>query len=165
MNDQTFEPQTSDEKKFVLHAHRSLSPSGFLIVMGLIGGISFVIGLVFFLLGAWPILGFLGLDVALIYFAFKLNYRSGRMYETISVTREALVLTRFYPSGRRETFDFNPYWARVRCTTDRPDGRTSLRLIEKGKAVLFGQFLTDDERLAFADALSGALVSARGPVF
>lgn len=140
------ETQSPDEKRFILQPHRSLSPTGFLILMALIGGVSFVIGLVFFMLGAWPILGFFGLDVALVYFAFRLNYRSGRIYETVSLTREALVLTRFYPSGQRETFGFNPYWARVRCTTDRPDGRTSLRLIEKGKGVLFGQFLTDDER-------------------
>lgn len=133
--------------------------------MSFIGAVCFSMGLVFFLLGAWPIVGFCGLDVLLVYLAFRLNYRAGRIYETISLTREKLILTRVHPSGRQETFGFNPYWARVRCTTDRPDGRTSLRLMERGKAVLFGQFLTDDERREFADALSGALVTTRGAVF
>jgi uncharacterized membrane protein len=53
----------------------------------------------------------------------------------------------------------------VRCTTDRPDGRTSLRIAAQGKEILFGQFLTDDERREVADALTGALVTARGSLF
>ena len=101
------------------------------------------------------------LSVALVYYAFKRNYRDGRLYETITLSPEALKLTRVHPSGRCEEFDFNPYWARVRCTTDRPDGRTSLRLVAQGREILFGQFLTDDERRNLADALTGALISSR----
>jgi uncharacterized membrane protein len=159
------EKQSCKEAQFVLHPHRSLPPSGFLIMMVLIGGVSFVFGLVFVMLGAWPVTGFFGLDVALIYYAFKLNYRSGELYETITLSQEMLKLTRVHPSGRREEFDFNPYWARVRCSVDRPDGRTSLRLAAQGREVLFGQFLTDDERRDVADALTGALVNTRGSRF
>jgi len=164
MTDRPAEKQ-SVEAQFVLHPHRSLPPTGFLILMILVGLVSFVFGLVFFMLGAWPIMGFFGLDVALIYYAFKLNYRAGNIYETIALSPDVLRLTRVHPSGRREEFDFNPYWTRVRCTTDRPDGRTSLRLTAQGKEVSFGRFLTDDERRHFADALTGALVSARGSLF
>jgi uncharacterized membrane protein len=155
------EKQSSKATQFVLHPHRSLPPSGFLIMMVLISLISFVIGMVFFLIGAWPVMGFFGLDVALIYYAFKLNYRSGKLYETITLSPENLRLERVHPSGKREEFDFNPYWARVSCTVDRPDGRTSLRLAAQGKEILFGQFLTDEERRDFADALTGALITSR----
>lgn len=130
--------------------------------MSLISAVSFAIGVAFLMIGAWPVCGFFGLDVALIYWAFKLNYRSGSAYETVSVAPDALTLTRVAPSGRRENHEFNPYWARVKLTTDRPDGRTSLRLAAQGREVLFGQFLTDGERREFADALTGALVTARG---
>jgi uncharacterized membrane protein len=150
---------------FVLHPHRSLSPYGFLILMTTISVISFILGMTFLMMGAWPVMGFFGLDVALIYCAFKWNYRSGRIYETIALSPEILKLTRVHPSGKREEFDFNPYWTRVRCTTDRPDGRTSLRMAAQGKEILFGQFLTDDERREVADALTGALVTARGSLF
>jgi uncharacterized membrane protein len=165
MSDSRAEKQSSGAAQFVLHPHRSLSPRGFLILMSLISAISFVIGVVFYLMGAWPVFGFFGLDVALIYWAFKLNYRSGRMYETVALSPDLLKLTRVHPSGRREEFDFNPYWARVRCTVDRPDGRTSMRLSAQGKEVLFGQFLTDEERRDFTDALTGALVKSRGSLF
>lgn len=165
MTDSLVEMQSSKETRFVLHPYRSLSLGGFRMLMIALGLVSFVVGLVFLLMGAWPVFGFFGLDVALIYYAFKSNYRSGRLYETVTLSPDVLKLTRFHPSGRREEFDFNPYWARVRVSIDHPDGRTSMRLIAQGKEVLFGQFLTDDERRNFADALTGALVTTRGSMF
>ncbi len=165
MIDNRNEMQSSKDAQFVLHPHRSLPPSGFLIMMALISLVSFIVGMVFFLMGAWPIFGFFGLDVVLIYWAFKLNYRSGREYEIVQLTPDLVKLTRVSPSGKREEFEFNPYWARVRCLVDRPDGRTSLWLSAQGRSIRFGKFLTDDERRNFADALTGALVTSRGSKF
>jgi uncharacterized membrane protein len=145
----------------VLTPHRSLGPTGFIVLMAALAGISFATGIAFFLIGAWPVLGFFGLDVALVYVAFKLNYRSGRLYETVELTPAKLTWTRVHPSGRREQFDCNPYWTRVNLR-EWPDGRTDLRLIAQGKELVFGRFLTDDERRQFASALRGALVDARG---
>lgn len=145
----------------MLTPHRSLSPAGFVILMAAVGCTSFVLGMMFLMMGAWPVFGFLGLDVLLIYIAFKLNYRSGRRFELVDVTREQLIVTRVHPCGRRESFDFNPFWARV-LLSEWPDGRTELRLAAHGRELLFGQFLTDDERRDFASALKGALTEARG---
>jgi uncharacterized membrane protein len=144
----------------VLTPHRSLSPAGFLIFMAVLGGLSFVTGMVFLLAGAWPVFGFLGLDAVLILLAFKLNYRSGRLFETVELTRNLLTLTRVHPSGARESFEFNPYWVRV-LLSERPDGRTELRLASHGREYPFARFLTDDERRDFARALTGALGAAR----
>ncbi len=150
-----------DTFRAVLTPHRSLEPRGFLILMGVLSAVSFVAGLVFYLAGAWPVMGFFGLDVALVYFAFKLNYRSGRLYETIEVTPALLTWTRVHPSGRREQFDCNPYWARVNLK-ERTDGRTELRIASQGRELSFGRFLTDDERRDLAAALKDALLTARG---
>jgi len=154
--------QSSTTQRFILHPHRSLTARGFMLLMVFIGLVSFAVGMAFLLMGAWPVFGFFGLDVALIYLAFRLNFRSGRLYETVDVSPEQLVLTRVHPAGRREVFDFNTYWVRLKLSQDRPDGRTSLRLSSQGREVLFGQFLTDDERGELADALGGALLQARG---
>lgn len=158
-----WEPTQAEPGNFraVLTPYRSLSPTGFIVLMAALGGISFVTGIVFLLMGAWPVLGFLGLDVALVYVAFKLNYRSGRLYETLELTPARLTWTRVHPSGRREQFDCNPYWARVNLR-EWPDGRTDLRIISQGKELVLGRFLTDDERRDFATALQGALADARG---
>jgi uncharacterized membrane protein len=145
----------------VLTPYRSLGPSGFLALMIALGAMSFVTGVVFLVAGAWPVLGFFGVDVLLVYIAFKLNYRSGRLYETIDVTPARFTLTRVHPSGRQERFDCNPYWARVKLL-EWPDGRTILSVVSQGTELAFGRFLTDDERRDFASALKEALLAARG---
>ena len=149
-----------DAFRAVLYPHRSLGPTGFLILMTAIGGVSFVTGMAFLLQGAWPVFGFFGLDVALIYAAFKLNYRSGRLYETVELTPETLTITRVHPSGKQESFDFNPYWVRVRLA-ELPQGRTDLRLTSHGQEFAFARFLTDDERRDLSNALAGALAQTR----
>jgi uncharacterized membrane protein len=155
------EPVEADAFRVVLTPYRSLGPKGFIALMVALGAISFITGIAFLLMGAWPVLGFFGLDVALVYVAFKLNYRSGRLYETLELTPAKLTWTRVHPSGRREQFDCNPYWARV-SLREWPDGRTDLRLIAQGKELIFGRFLNDDERRELAAALNGALIDARG---
>ena len=43
----------------VLLPHRSLGRKGFVILMSVISGASFLTGLAFYLRGAWPVMGFL----------------------------------------------------------------------------------------------------------
>ena len=40
-------------------------------------GVSLIVGGYFWALGAWPVFGFFGLDIVLLYGAFRLNYRYG----------------------------------------------------------------------------------------
>jgi uncharacterized membrane protein len=122
--------------------------------------VSFGTGLFFFMLGAWPVIGFMGLDVILIYVAFKLNFRALRLYETVDLTDEALTVTRVAPSGRAQSWSFNPYW--VRLSLQERIGRSSeLSLASHGRKLVFASFLTDEEREDFASALSSALASAK----
>ena len=96
--------QAPGEPQFraILTPHRSLTATGFVILMSALSAISFVTGMVFFTMGAWPVTGFFGLDVLLVYVAFKLSYRSGRLCEIVELTPAKLSLTRVHPSGRRE---------------------------------------------------------------
>ncbi|MCB1528525.1 MAG: DUF2244 domain-containing protein [Hyphomicrobiaceae bacterium] len=153
-------PATPPHTRWVLTSYRSLSPRGFLILMSLLGLVSFTAGITFLLMGAWPVFGFFGLDVLLIYIAFKLNYRDGRLHETVDLDSHQLTVTRYHPSGRTETFGFNPYWVRV-SVSEAVDGRTSLSLTSHGKLFQFGSFLTDDERKEFGGVLGRALQKAR----
>lgn len=145
----------------ILTPHRSLQPAGFMILMSGVVAISFGAGMAFYLMGAWPVLGFFGLDVMLIYWAFKLNYRSGQLYETVDLTDDTLTVIRVLPSGEAKSWTFNPYWARCQLTELAGAGR-QLCLISHGKRLVFGRFLSLEEKQDFADALSGALREARG---
>jgi uncharacterized membrane protein len=144
----------------ILMPYRSLGPTGFLVLMVFISLVSLMSGIAFLMMGAWPVFFFFGLDVLLIYLAFRLNYRSGRQYETVEIFPRQLILTRVHPSGRRESFDFNPYWVRV-LLHENPQGRTELQLASHGRRLSFGRFLTDDEKRDFADELRRALATSR----
>ena len=159
-------PALPEDRTFraILHQNRSLSPKGFMVLMGFICFISFAIGVAFYMIGAWPVLGFCGLDVLAIYVAFKLNYRSGKAHEVIELTPEMLKITQVAATGRSKSFDFNPYWVRVRFS-EWPDGRAFLRLASHGNEFEFAKFLNPDEKKDFAAALEGALSSARAGSF
>ena len=129
--------------------------------MGATGAINCAAGIAFTIAGAWPVLCFFGLNVVLIYYAFRLNYRSGELYETVSVTADTLTVTRVLPSGLARYWEFNPYWAR--CEISEGRGRaTELSLASHGRRLVFGVFLNDDEKRDFARALSGVLHRLRG---
>jgi uncharacterized membrane protein len=146
----------------LLTPHRSLSPTGFMILMSAVCLVSFGTGLLFYLIGAWPVIGFMGLDVLLIYIAFKLNYRAGRLYETVDLNDDALTVTRVQPSGKAESWRFNPYWVQLKL--EPRIGRSSeLSLVMHGTRLSFAGFLSDHEREDFAEALGTALAAAKTP--
>jgi uncharacterized membrane protein len=144
----------------VLTPHRSLGPKGFMVLMCAISAVSFGTGVLFFLIGAWPVVGFMGLDVALVYVAFKLNFRALRIYETVDLNREALTVTRVTPNGRSQSWSFNPYWVRL-SLVERVGRMSELSLASHGERLVLASFLTDPEREDFAAALSAALRDTR----
>jgi len=146
----------------VLTPHRSLSPRAFRVLMAAIGGVSLAFGTGFLLIGAWPIFGFLGLDVLLIYLAFRVNLRSARLYETVTLTRETLTVQRVSPRGDAQRWRFQPTWLKVLMDDPpAPDSRLTLR--SHGRSLSIGSFLTPEERLDLAKALRRALGLARAP--
>jgi uncharacterized membrane protein len=145
-----------------LSPHRSLSPTGFNLLMAAIAAVSFAAGLAFWLMGAWPVVGFFGLDILLIQQAFRLNYRAARAYEEVEVTRDSLTVRKVSASGRTQEYGFNPYWARLEIER-RPDKLISnLRIASHGKRLDIAGFLGPDERESFSQAFSAALAEARG---
>jgi uncharacterized membrane protein len=160
MNDSGLAGPDASVFRAILHPHRSLEPKGFLILMLAIGSVSFVSGMVFLMMGAWPVMGFFGLDVLLVYIAFKLNYRAARAYELVELTPSTLTLKQVSPSGKARSFEFNPYWVRV-LFTERPDGGNHLKLASHGRELEFGRLLNDEERRDFAEALRRALDARR----
>lgn len=146
----------------VLTPHRSLGPLGFRILMAALAGGAFAVGTVFYLAGAWPVVGFLGLELLLVYGAFKLSYRSGRLYETVTLTDADLTVERVAPSGRVQCWRFQPNWLAVRLA-DPPDWDTPLTLASHGRELVIGAFLTPSERKEVAEAIRAALVAWRRP--
>ncbi len=145
----------------VLHPHASLGRRGFLALMLFVSIVSLTVGLAFFLMGAWPVIGFFGLDVLLIYIAFRVSFRRARLYETVKLSDSELAIRRHLPNGRIVKWTFQPYWARVELI-GKAIGGPLLAIRSHGKYLVFGNFLTTDERSEFAGALREALDLHRG---
>ena len=97
----------------LLTPHRSLNRTGFVVLMAFLSAVSFVAGVAFLLMGAWPVLGFFGLDVLVIYWAFKVNFRTAQAREEISVTPSELRVRRVSHRGHVAEWVLNPLWVRL----------------------------------------------------
>lgn len=148
----------------ILLPHRSLSRKGFIILMAFVSIVSFIAGVAFMMMGAWPVTGLFGLDVVLIYLAFHLNYRAGRMFEKVELNGNQLTVTRVHPSGDAQSWSFNPYWVRIELE-EHETRADVLSLRQHAERLVFGSFLTDDEKKAFASSLHAALIAQRQPQF
>ena len=159
---------TTDPELFsaLLTPHRSLNRTGFVVLMSVVSAVSFIGGIASVLMGAWPILGFFGLDVLAIYWAFKVNFRRARAYEQVSVTLTELRLRRVSHRGHVMEWRSNPLWVRLDQVTHEEFGIEHLYLVSKGDRVAIASFLGPDEKASFASALGAALQAAkRGPVY
>ena len=144
-----------------LSPHRSLSARGFAALMLVLAGISLAVGLSFLMMGAWPVFGFFGLDVALVWFAFRANYRDARAYEDIRMTPSILLVRQVSKRGNARETDFNPRWTRLEKTEDELAGVTRVALVSRGFPLIIGAFLPPFHKSELAKALSSALAVAK----
>ncbi|MBX3499804.1 MAG: DUF2244 domain-containing protein [Alphaproteobacteria bacterium] len=144
--------------------HRSLPRAGFHALIAALIAANVVIGVPLFLLGAWPVIGFMGLDIALVVYLFRLSYRSGRLSETLRLTDTDLIVTRIDPEGVVEETRLEAAWLRVEMD-DPPQHESRLTLVSRGTRLVVGRFLTPDERLEVALELRAALARTAGRRF
>ena len=154
------------KKGITIWPHRSLSKKGFAIVMAALGVLAFSIGLGFFLMGAWPVIGFLGLELLVVWGAFKLNYRAAQRRQTVTADSQIFEVENTYPNGTTESQKLPTAWARLRVTpSEAPD--TSTRIQQKitvashGVHVPIGEFLHPAETGKLAREVQGMLDQAQ----
>jgi uncharacterized membrane protein len=95
---------------------------------------------------------FLGLEVLLLYGAFRLHQRAGNACEAINLTPRALTVRRVDHWGNRTEFRFPPYWLQVNLD-EPPTRRSPLELRSHGDSLTIGSFLLPEERLRLARSL------------
>lgn len=169
MSENNPKPEISDRSKdmdspffsAVLTPYRSLGPNGFMILMLCFGAVSFAAGILFWSIGAWPVFGFFGLDIALLWFAFRMNYRSAKTYEEVVVSRNDLIIRKVGPGKRFQEFRFNPFWVRLSIERVEDEGVVKITLTSRGESVDLGNFLNPDDRTSFAGAMANALAVAK----
>jgi uncharacterized membrane protein len=145
----------------VLYPHRSLNIQGVRLVVLLVAAAGTVASIPFLVMGFWPVAGFYGLDVALLWFAMSASLRDARAYEEVVVSPLELFLRKVPVKGMAREWRFNPVWTRLHKVEHEEFGVERLVLISRGEAVPIGHFLGPDEKARFGDRLSAALAEAR----
>jgi uncharacterized membrane protein len=149
-----------------LTPNRSLSRRGHIILFAFVIGVSTLISIPFYLLGALPVVGFFGLDLLLLLVAFRVSANRARAYEELILTHIELLFRRISWRGRLKEWRFNPLWVKLQAEEHAEFGMQRLALVEGGRHVEMGAFLGAEEKGDFARALKAALVAARqGPRF
>lgn len=147
-----------------IRPHRSLGARGFLVVMGCFAALSTVVSVPFFLLGAWPVVGFLGLDVIALWIAFRISFRQARACEQVVLSYVELMIRKISPRGAAREWRFNPVWVRLESETDEDFGMTRLAVTERGRRLALAEPLSPQERADFARSFGRALATAKaGP--
>jgi len=139
-----------------LKPNRSLSQRGFLVVMLVASAFSIIAGTYFYMKGAWPIMGFFGLDLVLLYWALKASYKSALLNERIQLDRAEMTVERTYPNNRRQAWNLHPSWVQV-SLEDPEEHHARLSLRDRGTAVELGRFLPPRERAEVAHLIKDGL--------
>ena len=144
-----------------LTPHRSLSPRGKRVVIGLVAALALVPGIIFYIAGAWPVVGFMGLDVLAIWVALTVSMRGGKAYEVVTLWPGALELKKVDAMGTEDVLSFSPFIVRFVIDRDFNERVTGLWLREHERKIAIGAFLSPDDKQSFSKAFGTALKKAR----
>ena len=144
--------------------HRSLTTRGLCWVIGLLGGLALLIGVRFWLLGAWPVLPFGALEVGLVLWMLRVNTRQARGSELILLNDDELRIVRTEPTGKRRERVMSPFWLTV--TLQERNGRVPMLVLSrKGVSEEIASALGEAEKRDLAASLTRALHRVHNPVF
>lgn len=144
-----------------LTPHRSLTPRGKRVVIALVAALALVPGIIFYVAGAWPVVGFMGLDVLAIWIALTVSMRGGRAYEVVTLWPGALEVKKVDAKGGEEALSFSPFNVRFVIDRDFNERVTGLWLREQQRWIAIGTFLSPDDKQSFSKAFGTALRKAR----
>lgn len=147
----------------VVTPHRSLSLRGQRVLAGSLLGLSGIIGAGLWFLGAWPVLGFNGLEVGLAIWLLRRN-ANATASEVITLSEAGLRIARTDARGTRTEQSVPAAWLQV-VLEERPGRAPLLVLVQRGVRTEVGAALGEHERRDLAEALRAALHRWRTPSF
>ena len=145
-----------------LTPNRSLSRRGFRIVIAVVAVLASIPALIFISLGAWPIVGFIGLGVLLIWLALRASMKNGRQHEEVTLWPDQLELRQVSARGTAQLLRFNPLAVKLVIDRDINERTTALHLRTSDSDIQIGAFLNPDDKASFAKVFGTALKKARG---
>lgn len=145
----------------LLTPHRSLSPKGIKLTIAIFAGLAAIPGLAFFSMGAWPVVGLMGIDVLILYWALTASLKDKDAFEEITLWPDALDIRHVTKTGRETALSFNPFFVRFSVVRDNEDRVTALKILTREGEFEVGKFLTPDDKASFAAVFAPALHRAK----
>ena len=142
--------------KLWLEPSKSLRPKGANLVLIILGGFGLVISVGFMMFGAWPVFGFMALDVLLIYIALRAQYRRSDLGQEITISNDEIEIKYFKAGTCINTILFNRYWAKLEHLNSF-DRQSKLMFSSHGKFSEIGEFLSLKEKQKIAADLEPLL--------
>ena len=139
-----------------LKPYRSLSKIGFILLMVVLCTFCFVTGIMFIKIGAWPVFGFFGLDVFLVYVFFKLSFKSGEEFEVINLTKKKLIIKKYKEKKIIKTYILDANWVKIQIQNPL-EHSSKLQISSKNKSIIIGSFLRLDEKIEVLQNIENAL--------
>ena len=139
-----------------LRPHRSLKRAHFeklCLFLVIICGLA---SIRFWIVGAWPVILFLVIDVFAIWLAFTINYRRGQVFETVQLSDTDLIIAHSDAHSNISTWRFEPYWVKVALTPHGADNNILLISLHD-KVVSIGAFLLPNDRRNIALEIESAI--------
>ncbi len=141
-----------------LTPHRSLSRQAFVALMVILVALNLTGGIIFWAIGAWPVMGFMGLDGLIVWWAFRRNFADANRSERIVIEGDQVTLTRQIKTANTKVSTFNRRWLRVEIEYDEPRELVGRLLLHShGRKTEIASFLGAEERQSLAKALRQAL--------
>jgi uncharacterized membrane protein len=153
-------PEQTPLLDVILRPAPPMSPRALSIVLGIVIAMNTAFAIYFVSRGAWPMMPFMGADIALLAWAFRASTHAAKREEHVVLTPSLLNIARKSPEGAISEVALNPYWVRVDIA-DPPEHGSQLTLWSHGKSVRVGSFLPPQERASFAERLKSALRQTR----
>jgi uncharacterized membrane protein len=148
----------------VIVPHRSLSPRGLAILIAVLVALCGLVGLRFWLIGAWPVACFGAVEIGLAVLLLWLNATRARASELILLSEDALRIVRTDRRGRRAERVLSVGWLNARL--EEPPGQVPrLLLVAHGVREEIATSLGEIEKRDLSKALADALHRLRSPRF
>tara|TARA_B100000767_G_C19508942_1_gene427515 strand:- start:149 stop:622 length:474 start_codon:yes stop_codon:yes gene_type:complete len=139
-----------------IYRNQSLTTRGLYILMFFITIPASYIGISFYVLGAWPVLGFMGFEILLIYIAFKILFYKNKFYEHIILDNEKLNILFKKKNKIIKKIELEPTWVQVKIEKIY-ENEDTLILSSHGKKIILANYLIPEERLKLAGKIKSGL--------
>ena len=138
--------------EILLKPNSSLTGAARVLFLGSIFFICSVIGIGFFLAGGTMILPFAGLEIVLVYLAFRLSFNWSNQKQIIILSKEHVEVR---VDGLKEFFTWKEFRSFATFNVIKNDAKDDdLSFRSKGKEIIVGSFLNEEDKSILKDEIS-----------